>query len=150
MGIRIIGTVSEVLRKSLYGSRSVEESTGTSDKKRENDGGRSGIACSAADGGKIALSRNQIVKSDEYDLTSLRPSLTKQDNYGRFLDKGIDQKGAFSVGKTTFLLDIDTQLVQDQYTIDKVALDATSSAINKYREAQAYRFRNISTLEVYA
>jgi hypothetical protein len=129
--MRVIGTNSEVLRRFVYDYRPVEENTGTGD--------------------KIALSGNQIVKSDQLALSPLRPSLTKQDSCDPFLDKKIVPKSTFSIEKTTFRLDIDTQLVQDQYTIDKVALDATGGrAINKYREAQAYRFQNTSTLEVYA
>ncbi len=112
--------------------------------------GQSGIARSTTDGNNVVLCRDQTTTSDSRILVPVKQYQTKDNTENSFPDKGLDLKKTFSVAKSIYFLNIDTHFVRNQYVIDKVVMDITERAVNKYREAQAYGYRLISTLEVYA
>jgi hypothetical protein len=140
----------ELFGKPYYGTPPVKEGAGPPNRKTEDGVGQSGIARSTTDDNKVVLPRDQTTTSDTRSLVPVKQYIAKDNTENSFPDKGLDPKKTFSVAKSIYSLNIDTHFVKNQYAIDKVVMDITERAVNKYREAQAYGYRLISTLEVYA
>lgn len=146
-----IGTHKGSPRKSLYGLRPAEEDV-IGNKKKGGGGQRSELIRRTSDGDMVALSFNGTDSPKERKaIGSKQSSLAKEDRDDSFVSRGVRPKDISNIAKMIlFPLSIDTQFFTDQNMIGKVTPDMTGYAINKYREAWAYRRWAVTTLEVYA
>jgi hypothetical protein len=150
MQIQITKKDSENLREYSYSSRPVEGNTRVFNKKKEGSSQRGGITRNTANDNKPALLPGGSARSEEHRAITLEKSyLTKKDNDIIFLNKEIELNDVFGSENTLFFLNINSEVVKDQYAIGKVALDIPNRGISKYRETQAYRQPQDSILEIY-
>ncbi len=151
MEIMSIGAYKGSLRKEPYTYRPADEGV-VDNKKREGNGQRSELVRNTADGDMVALSFNRTVSFEERKaIVPVKSSLAKENSKSSFVSRGNSSKSISDIEKLIISpLNIDTQSVTDQNMISKVTTDLTGYAINKYREAWAYRRWAVTTLEVYA
>ena len=151
MEILSIGAYKGSPRKDLYAFRQADEGI-VDNKKREGGRQRGEFVRNTADGDMVALSFNRTVSPEERKaIGPTKSSLAKENNKSSFVSRGISSESISDIEKTIyFSLNIDTQSVADQDMIGRVTTDMTGYAINKYREAWAYRPWVATTLEIYA
>jgi hypothetical protein len=82
--------------------------------------------------------------------TPARQPYLQRDGSTIFLNKEIRPEDMYRVEKDFFYFNHDTEVLKDQYAIDKVVFDSCDQTINKYRKAQAYCSSPDSILEIFA
>lgn len=141
----------DLVREPLHTSRQVESKADVNNQKREGNGYRGEIVRN-----KMSGKNNSLVRSDSSGVkerlatTPAKQPYLQRDGSTIFLNKEISPEDMYRVEKDFFYFNLNTEVLKDQYAIDKVVFDSSDQTINKYREAQAYRSSPDSLLEVFA
>jgi len=141
----------DLVREPLYASRQVESKADVNNQKREGNSYRGEIVRSAISGKKDSLVSGDAsgVKGRQALVPANEP-YTQRDGNTIFLNKEIRPEDTNRINRDFFYFNLNTEVLKDQYAIEKVVFDSSYQSINKYRKVQAYRSSSDSILEVFA
>ena len=140
----------DVSLSPVYISKSVV-STAAADNKDKKNGQSYDLVSQdrTSRGDSVVLSRNKLAQSDK-DLRLTRQTQTQVDRYFSSLDKLSEEESSSTFQKNLISYGVDTESLKDQYSIPSQETGfVPPSLINKYKEAQAYRYWKTSTMETY-